>query len=122
MSRTIRQQLVTYLIGAHSIEEQALAQLRTAPRIAEDPELAALFSVHLAETERQEALVRERLEQLGGSTSPVKDALMAIRKGLCPVRPLAAGHARQACHARVLLRAPRASRLRDARTRCKPRR
>jgi ferritin-like metal-binding protein YciE len=74
---TIDDQLTKYLTDAHSIEEQALAQLRTAPDIAGDPELARLFSEHLRETERQEELVRGRLEARGEKPSRVRDAVMA---------------------------------------------
>jgi ferritin-like metal-binding protein YciE len=74
---SIDTQLDKYLSDAHSIEEQALAQLRTAPDIAEDPELERVFREHLAETEEQEQLVRGRLEARGGSPSRVKDAVMA---------------------------------------------
>jgi ferritin-like metal-binding protein YciE len=78
MSRTIGEQLIKYLTDAHSIEEQALAQLRTAPRIADEPELAEIFSTHLRETERHEQLVRERLHALGAEPARFKDAMMAI--------------------------------------------
>ena len=47
----IDEQLVKYLSDAHSIEEQALQQLRAAPDAAGDPELARIFREHLAETE-----------------------------------------------------------------------
>src|SRR4051812_50118314 len=77
------EQLVKYLTDAHSIEEQALAQLRTAPDIAGDPHLAALFADHLRETEQQERLVRGRLEAHGASPSKLKDTVMAAGgKGL----------------------------------------
>jgi ferritin-like metal-binding protein YciE len=75
---SIDEQLVKYLTDAHSIEEQALAQLRTAPDIAGDPQLAEIFRTHLGETEGQERLVRERLDARGGSPSKVKDAVMAV--------------------------------------------
>ncbi len=75
--RTIEEQLVKYLTDAHSIEEQALAQLRTAPDIAGPPELSRVYAEHLVETEEQERLVRERLEAHGASPSKVKDAVMA---------------------------------------------
>ena len=75
--RSIDEQLTKYLTDAHSIEEQALAQLRTAPDIAQDAQLAAIFREHLAETERQEQAVRERLEARGAAPSRVKDAVMA---------------------------------------------
>ena len=56
---TIEEQLTKYLTDAHSLEEQALQQLRLAPRMAGDPESA--FREHLVDTERHERLVRERL-------------------------------------------------------------
>jgi UDP-glucose 4-epimerase len=73
-SRDRDEQLVKYLADAHSIEQQALAQLRAAPEIAGDERLAEPFERHLAETEVQERRVRERLEALGGTPSKLKDA------------------------------------------------
>jgi ferritin-like metal-binding protein YciE len=75
---SIDEQLNKYLADAHSIEEQALAQLRAAPEIAGDPELSRVFEEHLKETEEQERLVRERLEARDGRPSRVKDAVMAL--------------------------------------------
>ena len=75
--RTTRDQLVKYLTDAHSIEEQALAQLRTAPDIAEGGRMAAILAEHLTETEGHERMVRDRLEALGGSPSTLKDVVMA---------------------------------------------
>jgi ferritin-like metal-binding protein YciE len=75
--RTVTGQLVKYLTDAHGIEEQALAQLRTAPDIAGDPELARVFKEHLAETEEQERMVRARLAAHGASPSRLEDAVMA---------------------------------------------
>jgi ferritin-like metal-binding protein YciE len=77
-SSTRDEQLDKYLADAHSIEEQALAQLRTAPEIAGDPQLADAFARHLNETERHERLVRERLEARGGSPSRFKKAIMEL--------------------------------------------
>ena len=74
MTRPIDDQLVKYLTDAHAIEEQALAQMRTAPDLAGDASLAAAFRAHLEETERHERLVRERLEAHGASPSRVQDA------------------------------------------------
>jgi UDP-glucose 4-epimerase len=68
------EQLVKYLADVHSIELQALAQLRAAPRIAGDERLRGAFEQHLVETEDQERRVRERLEALGGEPSQLKDA------------------------------------------------
>jgi len=67
------EQLVKYLADVHSIELQALAQLRAAPKIAGDERLCQAFEQHLVETEDQERRVRERLEALGGKPSKLKD-------------------------------------------------
>ena len=74
---TLEEQLNKYLSDAHSIEEQALAQMRTAPDIAGDRELSRIFAEHLAETATHEQLVRERMEARGAKPSRIKDALMA---------------------------------------------
>jgi len=68
------EQVVKYLADVHSIELQALAQLRAAPKIAGDERLREAFEQHLVETEDQERRVRERLEELGGEPSKLKDA------------------------------------------------
>jgi ferritin-like metal-binding protein YciE len=65
-------QLVKYLTDAHSIEEQALVQMRRAPDLVEGP-FADSFRRHLGETETQEQRVRERLEAHDASPSKVKD-------------------------------------------------
>jgi ferritin-like metal-binding protein YciE len=74
MPRSPSEQLVKYLADAHSIEEQALTQLRAAPEIAGEGRLSQIFREHLAETERHERLVRERLEAHGADRSRLKDA------------------------------------------------
>lgn len=73
-SRDRDEQLVKYLADVHSIELQALAQLRPALAIAGDEHLRRAFERHLVETEDQERRVRERLEELGGKPSKLKDA------------------------------------------------
>src|SRR5687767_9050918 len=78
---TVDEQLTKYLTDVHSIEEQALAQLRLAPRVAGDPELRRIYAEHLRETEEQERLVREQLDRLGAKPSTVKD--VAGRVGGC---------------------------------------
>jgi len=78
MTRTTETQLASYLSDAHSIEEQALAQLRAAPGIAGDDRLAAALAEHLGETEMHERVVRERLDALGESPSRMKDLIMAV--------------------------------------------
>jgi ferritin-like metal-binding protein YciE len=72
---TIDEQLTKHLTDVHSIEEQALTQLRRAPDIAADDALAAIYREHLTETEEQERLVRERLEARGAKPSTVKDLI-----------------------------------------------
>jgi ferritin-like metal-binding protein YciE len=71
-------QLDKYLTDVHSIELQALAQLKSAPDMAGDPALAEAFSEHLVETEQHERLVRERLEARGASPAKVKDLVGTI--------------------------------------------
>lgn len=75
---TLDEQLVKYLADAHSIEEQALQQLRGAPDAARDPELAEIFRAHLVETEGHESAMRERLEAHGERSSVLKDLLMRV--------------------------------------------
>lgn len=71
--RTPDQQLVSYLTDVHSIEVQALAQMRAAPKIAGDDRLADIFATHLEETEEQEQRVRALLEAHGADPSTLKD-------------------------------------------------
>src|SRR5213595_1213217 len=76
--RTIDEQLTKYLTDAHSIEEQALAQLRDAPEIAGDEAIADAFREHLRETEGHERLVRDLLEERDAGPSAVKDTVMRL--------------------------------------------
>ena len=75
MPDTLQEQLNKYLTDVHSIEEQALVQMRRAPDIARDEELAAAFREHLVETEEHERRVRERLVSRGAEPSTTKDAV-----------------------------------------------
>jgi ferritin-like metal-binding protein YciE len=70
---SLQEQLTKYLTDAHSIEEQALVQMRHAPRIAGDPEISAAFEWHLAETEAHESIVRERLAARDAAPAKLKD-------------------------------------------------
>jgi ferritin-like metal-binding protein YciE len=78
MARDIGEQLTKYLTDAHSIEVQALAQLKTAPDLAGAPALAEAFRAHLAETEGHERRTRELLERRDARPSKVKDAVMGV--------------------------------------------
>src|SRR3954454_5884161 len=71
--RTLDEQIIKYLTDIHSIEEQALAQMRLAPRVAGSPALAAMYAEHCTETEAQERDVRAALEARGAQPSTVKD-------------------------------------------------
>jgi ferritin-like metal-binding protein YciE len=75
----LEEQLVKYLTDVHSIEEQALTQMRRAPEIAGDEQLAGAFREHLVETESHESRVRDRLAAHGAEPSTVKD--VAARAG-----------------------------------------
>ncbi len=72
--RSFDEQLTKYLTDVHSIEVQALAQLRQAPDIAGDAALAEIFAEHERETAEQERLVREALAARDAEPSAVKDA------------------------------------------------
>lgn len=71
--QTLQEQLTKYLTDAHSIEQQALAQMRAAPKLTDEPQLTEAFSRHLDETAEHERLVRERLAAHGARPAPVKD-------------------------------------------------
>ena len=71
--RDLEEQLVKYLTDAHSIEQQALAQMRAAPKLAGDPRIAQIFEAHLTETQGHEHTVSELLERHGASPSKLKD-------------------------------------------------
>jgi ferritin-like metal-binding protein YciE len=73
MADSIQEQLTKHLSDVHSIEEQALLQMKVAPRMAGDPEVARAFREHVVETEEQERLVRARLEAREADPSRVKD-------------------------------------------------
>jgi ferritin-like metal-binding protein YciE len=69
----LQAQIVKYLTDAHSIERQALVQMKAAPKIAGDEQIASAFEQHETETEEHEHLVEERLRALGASPSKMKD-------------------------------------------------
>jgi len=76
MATEIRKQLTRYLTDAHSIEEQSLQQLRSAPEIAGEDALATALRDHLSETEGHERRIRALLEDRGESPSRTKDLVM----------------------------------------------
>jgi ferritin-like metal-binding protein YciE len=76
--QTYDEQLTKYLTDAHSIEVQAIEQMKVAPRLAGDPDLGRIFREHLDETREHERLVREALDERGASPSIVKDVMGRI--------------------------------------------
>jgi ferritin-like metal-binding protein YciE len=72
---SLQDQLTKYLTDLHSIEQQALAQMRVAPLLAGEPELADTFERHCRETVEHERKIREHLGARGASPSIVKDLL-----------------------------------------------
>lgn len=75
----IDQQLITYLMDAHAIEEQTVALLRRARRTSERDELREIYDEHLVRAEEQRQLLEDRLQEHGAKPSALKDA--AIRLG-----------------------------------------
>ncbi len=73
---TAQEHLDDYLSDAHSIEEQALVQMKRAVKIAGDPGLADAFAEHEKETELHEQLIGERLAAHDAKPSAVKEAIM----------------------------------------------
>jgi ferritin-like metal-binding protein YciE len=69
----LQEQLTKYLTDVHAIEQQALAQMHTAPGLAGDEQIAEAFSLHLSETEQHERLIHELLRARGASPSTIKD-------------------------------------------------
>jgi ferritin-like metal-binding protein YciE len=70
---SVEQQLNLYLQDAHAIELQALEQVKRAPKIAGDPEIAKAFEDHIRETERHRRWVEDRLLARSWRPVPQKD-------------------------------------------------
>jgi ferritin-like metal-binding protein YciE len=69
----LEEQITKYLTDAHSIEEQALAQMEARTRHGGDPDLARIYAEHRAETREHEQAVRDELSRRGAEPSTVKD-------------------------------------------------
>ncbi|EKJ99321.1 protein containing DUF892 [Rhodopirellula baltica SH28] len=78
MPRTPEEQLVHFLSDMFSVEQQALAQMESAPDSSGAESIAKVFDEHYRETQEQADLVRERLEAHGGSPSVIKDTVMKL--------------------------------------------
>src|SRR5690242_1151890 len=75
---SLHEQLHKYLTDCHSIEVQALAQLKRAPKIAGSEELAEMYRVHERETEGQKRLLEQRLAAHGESANRLKDVVADV--------------------------------------------
>jgi ferritin-like metal-binding protein YciE len=75
---SLHEQLHKYLTDVHSIEVQALAQLKRAPKIAGGGELDEIYAQHERETEDQKRLVEERLEAHDESANKLKDVVADV--------------------------------------------
>jgi ferritin-like metal-binding protein YciE len=77
--------LVEWLRDAHAMEEQSATMLSSlSSRIENYPELKAKIDAHLDETRQQAKLLEERLNQISGGTSTLKDAgakVLALGQG-----------------------------------------
>jgi ferritin-like metal-binding protein YciE len=73
-----QKQLTDFLSDMYSVEQQALAQLVSASKLAVDGGMATDFDLHYEETKMQAESIRERLEAQGGSVSAIKDAIMKL--------------------------------------------
>src|SRR3954467_5029496 len=73
----IQEQLVKHLTDMHSIEVQAQAQMKAAPKMAGTDELARIYEEHERETEEHKRMVEERLEAHDASPSKLKDVVAA---------------------------------------------
>jgi ferritin-like metal-binding protein YciE len=78
MPDDMRDQITAYLSDAHSIEEQALAQLRSIPPLEGAPKLCIALGAHLAETEGHERSVKELLDRRDAGPSWFKDVVMKL--------------------------------------------
>ncbi|HEX4733669.1 MAG TPA: DUF892 family protein [Thermoleophilaceae bacterium] len=75
---SLHEQLHKYLTDVHSIEVQALAQLKRAPKIAGGGELDEIYAQHERETEEQKRLIEERLEAHDVSANKLKDVVADV--------------------------------------------
>jgi ferritin-like metal-binding protein YciE len=78
MPDTLHDQLTSYLTDAHSIEEQAIAQLDAIPSMPGAEHLRSVLVGHLAETQGHEQIVKELLADRDAKPSWFKDAVMKV--------------------------------------------
>jgi ferritin-like metal-binding protein YciE len=77
-ARTLEEQLTKYLTDVHAIEQQALVQMRAAPKLTDVSAISWAFDRHLTETEEHERAVRDCLERRGETPNRAKDVIAGI--------------------------------------------
>ena len=81
----VRDQLIEYLEDAHALEQHVRRRLEVLIETTEDPEFNQILRLHVAETERHERSLAERLKAYDRSPSAIKEAgavLAAMSRGL----------------------------------------
>jgi ferritin-like metal-binding protein YciE len=73
---TLNEKLVDYIEDAHAMEQNVLRMLDSMIKTTKDPEIKTELEEHRGATERHEARLRERLEELGEGTSKPKEAAL----------------------------------------------
>ncbi len=71
--------LPAYLADAHALEMQSVELLKRGEKISGDGELGAIYDQHRRESEAHAERIEQRLEDLGGDNSSLKD--VALRAG-----------------------------------------
>jgi ferritin-like metal-binding protein YciE len=74
----IDQQLITYLMDAHAVEEQARGLLRRLRRACTSGELSGNYEEHLERAEQHGRLLEDRLRSHDAKPSALKDAAMRL--------------------------------------------
>ncbi len=73
-----KQDLRKHIAEAHALESQSAELMKKAADLAGDDRLAGMYRAHLEETRGHAASLEKRLTELGGSTSTLKDAALAL--------------------------------------------
>lgn len=74
----IQDRIARYLDDAIALEASGVTGLKDMISEATDPQDAAMFQQHLAETERQKQRLEARLHALGGTSNKLKDFINKI--------------------------------------------
>ena len=92
MASSTRDTLITGLRNAYALEGQALTTMRTVhDRLEHYPQLKAGIAQHIAETERQQAMVEECLHGLNESPSTLKEMATKLAANLQGMAHMTAG-------------------------------